>query len=177
MGENKMEYYILEQNKEYTDAVSIINWFGKVDVDNIKPEKFHHLKERYVLFSKGNYVADIITMPLLAVSAMVDYCIKKYEPYIESTALYLISEKKNDVFEYFIPHLDEVNCLAAESKINANRTILEKAVIDSECLDEDKYIFNIGKMNARYTVVRSEFAESILKRGAVGIRLIPVTVV
>ena len=96
---------------------------------------------------------------------------------IESTALYLISEKKNDVFEYFIPHLDEVNCLAAESKINANRTILEKAVIDSECLDEDKYIFNIGNMNARYTVVRSEFAESILKRGAVGIRLIPVTVV
>lgn len=169
-----MDYYIMEQDMDYTDCPVVMNWFGKIDTENIKQGRYENLKKRYVLPSRGSYDTDIITKPFLAVSPMVFYCIKAYEPAVEGTAIYLLDKKAGSAAEYFIPYLDEVNCLARESKVNINKTVIEKAVLDFNLIEKDRYIFNIGGLNSRYTIARCELIESILKRGARGIRFLPV---
>lgn len=172
-----MKYYIIKQDKDYTDAPVITNWFGKIDADSIRPGKYKNLKEMYSLQVRENkelYPVDLITEPFPAVSAMVEHCIRTYEPNIGYSRLYLSEKTTGHVEEYFIPYLAEVDCLAQTSIVNRNRTVIEKPVIDLNKTDRDKYIFLIGDMNSRHIVAREEFIESILRRGARGISLIPV---
>ncbi|MBD5135750.1 MAG: hypothetical protein K2I03_09345 [Lachnospiraceae bacterium] len=172
-----MKYYILKQDKDYTDAPVISNWFGRIDTDNIRPGKYKNLKEMYSLTIRDNkelYPVDFIMEPFPAVSAMVEHCIRVYEPNIGCSRLYLLEKTTGRAEEYFIPYLTEEDCLAESSIVNRNRTVIEKPVIDINKVSRDRYIFLIGNMNSRYVVVREEFMESILRRGARGISLIPV---
>lgn len=175
-----MRYFILKQDKEYTDAPNIVNWFGKIDTNNMKPGRYGNLKAIYSLQIRENssiYHIDMITEPFLAVSEMMEFCIKKYEPNIGYSRLYLLERKSGTVEEYFIPYLTEEDCLASSSIINMNKTVIEKAVIDLKKVNPNKYIFIIGNLNTRYVVAREEFVESILRRGARGIHFIPMETV
>lgn len=177
--ETKMKYYIIKQDKDYTDAPVITNWFGKIDADSIRPGKYQNLKEIYSLQVRDNkelYPTDFIMEPFPAVSAMVEHCIKTYEPNTGCSRLYLTEKTTGQVEEYFIPYLMENDCLAEESIVNRNRTVIEKPVIDLNKTDKDKYIFLIGNINSRYVAAREEFIESILRRGARGISLIPMEI-
>ncbi|MGL5085558.1 MAG: hypothetical protein ACRC68_07540, partial [Clostridium sp.] len=74
---------------------------------------------------------------------------------------------------YYLPALDRVDCLLEESKLNLDRSIIEKAVLDYEKI-KDLSIFQIDNINSFYTVVRLDILESFLRRGAKGITIIPV---
>lgn len=175
-----MKYFILQQDKDYTDAPFIVNWFGKINADNIRMGKYEMLKEVYSLTVRDNKeldTIDLITEPFMAVSAMVKYCIEAYEPNIGYSRLYLLDKSTERVEEYFIPYLIEEDCLSEQSILNQNKTIIEKPVLDEGKIGKDRYLFMIGGINSRYIVAREEFVESILRRGARGIRFIPVTLV
>lgn len=166
-----MEYYIMEQDHDYTDAPVITNWFGKINTEDIRQGRYEELDSQYVLTASGDMDIDIITMPFLAVSPMMLHCIQGYEPNVEATPVYLLDKKKEKVSEYWIPHLEEINCMSDESRCNRNKTVLEKAVLNRSKIKPDCYIFRLGGLNTSYTVVRIELVESMLKRGATGIGL------
>lgn len=42
-----MNYYVMEQDMDYTDCPVIMNWFGKIDTENIKQGRYEKLKKRY----------------------------------------------------------------------------------------------------------------------------------
>ncbi|MBQ3544180.1 MAG: hypothetical protein IJA34_04245 [Lachnospiraceae bacterium] len=172
-----MKYYIMTRDKMYTDVPQIINWFGKINTEHIIKKQYGKLEEKYFLLLKENikmYQSDVIFEPTFMVSDMLRYCIQKYEPNIKATFVGLLERNNNRVFEFFIPHLDEQECLSDKSIITGNGTVLENAVFDIKKMNKRKYIFRIGGLNSTYIAVREEFAESILRRGAKGIKFIEV---
>ena len=163
-----MQYYILNQDKDYTDNVEIVNWFGKLDVEKLEPEKYYQLDESYVLEAKGNELTDMIFTPFFAVSPMVRYCIKAYEPNMKFTAVTLWSKQKKEAYEYFIPHLDRLKILSSKSVLKYNNTLIEKAILDKNS-SIHRYIFLLADLQKKHVVIKKELAESVLKRNARGI--------
>lgn len=174
-----MKYYILTKDKEYTDVPKIINWYGKINTEHIIKKEYNKLQKMYGLLLQENgqmYDADGIFEPVFLVSKMIKYCMEKYEPNMQTTFVGLLERKNNKVYEYFLPHLVEQDCLSEKSIITCNGTILQKAVFSRKKIDKNKYIFQIGGLNTVYIAAREEFVESILKRGAKGIGLIEVEI-
>ena len=166
-----MQYYIIEHDKDYTDSIEIVNWFGKIDVEKMVPEKYIELEDLYVLEVKGNELLDIICYPFFLVSKMAKYCIRAYEPNIEFTSVALWNKQQKEVYEYYIPHLDKVKILSDKSKFKYNTTYVENPLLNKK-VSIDKYIFSMADLEKKHIVLKKELAESMLKRGVRGIRFI-----
>ena len=174
-----MKYYIIKKDKLYTDVPKVINWFGKINTEHVIRMEYDKLEEMYGLLLQENtdmYQADAIFEPIFLVSRMMNYCIRKYEPNIGSTFVGLIERKNNTTHEFFLPHLTEQKCLSDKSIITGNGTILEKPVFDMKKIDRNKFVFRVGGLNSVCIAARGEFVESILRRGAKGIKFIEVEI-
>ena len=77
---------------------------------------------------------------------------------------------------YYLPILQEIECLSEKSELMPNRYGIVKAVLDLNKVGEHS-IFKIGGVFDDYYVVRLDVAESFLRREAVGISLTEVACV
>ena len=168
-----MQYYMMNQDKDYTDNIEIVNWFKKIDVEKLEPGKYSSLDEFYTFEIKGNEVVDMIFSPFFAVSKMVYYCIKTYEPNMMFTPIAVWNKEKAETYEYFIPHLEREEILSDSSIIKNYNTYIERAVKKREHR-ANNYIFLLDNFKKRQIIIKKELAESILKRGARGIEFIPI---
>lgn len=172
-----MKYYIMKQNKIYTDVPRIINWFGRINTEHVAKLEYNKLQDMYGFLVEENnemYQTDAIFEPVFIVSKMVKYCLENYEPNIGYTFVGLIEKKNNRTYEFFLPHLVEMECLSSRSVITGNRTILEKPVFDMKKIDRSKFVFKIAGLNSTYIAAREEFVESILRRDAKGMQFVEV---
>lgn len=169
-----MDYYILNEDKEYTDVPKTINWFGRIDVESIYKGEYSKLEKAYVLEIKENqdiYIADTIIEPVFAVSKMVKFCIETYEPNIEFTNLYFVQRKEQKVFEYFIPHLTLEDCVTLQESKNNGGIYSKKLLLDTNRVEADKFIFMVRAGNENHIIARTEFLESLLRRSARGMHI------
>ncbi|MBQ2746018.1 MAG: hypothetical protein IJF37_10460 [Lachnospiraceae bacterium] len=172
-----MDYYLLSIDKDYTDMPKPTNWFGKIDVESIYRGEYSNLEKAYALEIKENadiYTADIITEPVFAVSKMVKTCIEAYEPNIGFTRIYFVQRKEERVFEYFIPHLTLEDCLVSKKQKVGYGNTAQTPKIDLNRVEEDKFIFRAREGTENHIVVKTEFLESVLRRGARGIHVVSV---
>ena len=172
-----MRYYIMVKDKNYTDVPRLLNWFGAINVEHIINMKYDMLRDMYAFVLQENqdmYVPDIIVDPFFLASKMVKYCIEQYEPNVAHTLVGLVEKNTGNTYEFYIPHLVEIDCLAKNSIISGNGAVLEKVVFDTNKIDKSKYVFRVKGINAANIAVCEAFAESILKRGACGIKFIKV---
>ncbi|MBQ2982938.1 MAG: hypothetical protein IJD58_12615 [Lachnospiraceae bacterium] len=168
-----MQYYMMNQDKDYTDNIEIVNWFKKIDVEKLEPGKYQSLEEFYIFEIKGSEVVDMLFSPFFAVSKMVYHCIKTYEPNMMFTPIALWNKEKEQTYEFFIPHLEREKILTESSVINNYNTYIEKAVKKRRHL-ANNYIFMLENFDKRQVIIKKELAESILKRGVRGSEFIPI---
>lgn len=173
-----MKYFLLDTDPAYMDSLDIINWYGKIDVRNIRYDKAHLLPSRQLLYMRGYEKAvftDIVSKPFFLVSEMVKDVIRMYQPETIFKEIILLDAENEKTQRYFLPIFRELNCLSEKSTLNSERSVIRKAILSKRKL-KDWPVFRIGDVNSAYITARLDFVESILKRKAAGVRLTPLEV-
>lgn len=92
-----------------------------------------------------------------------------YEPQMHFKDVYFIEEKTDEIHEYVIPILKDVECLSEKTLYKYGRSI-DRGILLQEKIP-DLSIFRIPYVDGLCTVARLDFIESLLKRGLKGIYL------
>lgn len=173
-----MKYFLLDTDPAYMDSLDIINWYGKIDVRNIRYDKAHLLPSRMLLYMRGyerTVFTDIVSKPFFLVSEMVKDVIRMYQPETIFKEIILLDAEHEKSQRYFLPIFRELKCLSEKSTLNLDRSVIKRAILSKRKL-EDRSVFRIGDVKGTYIAARLDFVESILKREAAGVRLTPLEV-
>lgn len=163
-----MRYFYIGEDKEITNKPQIMNWYKKIDERNLHYGTYHKVPEKIVLYIKSNketYYPEVISTPFFMISKKIKDIIKLYEPNMGYRQVILIDFDNEKATQYFIPHLKRFDCLTEESKFNKYHSLLTKIVIDSNKVG-DSCIFELDNVSDRHIIVRMDFLESMLRRGA-----------
>lgn len=166
--ENYMRYFIIEEDKKVKNLPHILNWMKTIDARNLKWGSYHKLPEISTLYIQKDDFAvftDILSRPFFMLSKNLQEIIKLYEPNMGYRQVVLIDYKKECAAQYFLPHLQVIDCLTKDTKFNLDHSMIERAVVEQNKIGE-KAIFQLGQVSNRYVVVRFDVLESFLRRGA-----------
>lgn len=168
-----MQYFILENPGNYSALPDIVNWYSVIDVRNIRKDRAHLLQRRELLHVRSNpelVWTDVICKPFLLVSDVVRNILLKYESATPFRQIVLLDEKNGLANTYHLPILESIDCLHDSSVLSIDRSVIKEPVLDLSKVG-DTAVFWIAGVKNVYTVVRLDFAESILRRNTRGIGL------
>lgn len=168
-----MKFYILGTDTAYTNYPKIEKWFGKIDPRDFNTRNAHRIPRRQLFTiheSENTVFTSIIDNPFPLITAEVRDAFSMYEPHIIYKEIVLLDAKNEKAEAYYLPILEEIQCLSEESEYNLDRSIIKKGIIDYE-RTEGKAIFRLGGFDHYYMVGRLDLVESILKRRVKGVGL------
>lgn len=116
------------------------------------------------------FFPNILTEPILMVCRKVAGVIEMYEPDTAFKTIYLLEYGSGIHRTYFMPFLEEVECLSEKTVRSRGGTELMQIVLRPEAV-ADKAVFRIQGFTHPYLIGRMDFVESILRRDVRGIRL------
>lgn len=122
------------------------------------------------------FFPDILTEPFLMVSKETADVIEMYTPQTIFKTIYLLEAESEIHATYFMPFVEEVECLSEQTKRSRGGTELLEIVLRKDAVAE-KPIFRIAGFTHTYLIVRLDAIESMLRRGVRGIRLQELTIV
>lgn len=170
-----MKYFKLQEAPEDKYGPHIKDWYGTFDVRDIKMETFPNLPKRqlYVIEPYESLIfTDIILFPFLLVSPMVKKVIEMYKEQSFFREVILLNQKSGESRIYYLPVLNESKELLLVEQNYSNGEILTNIKIEDKTkVTVNKHIFWVRNSVKRYTVVSLNFAESLLKRDAIGVGL------
>lgn len=174
-----MKFYILGTDSVFSNYPKIKQWYGNIDIRYLNKEEAYKIPKRQLLsiYEKENTVfTSVINQPFPMVSEAVKEVFDMYEPHIKYKQIILLDSIYEKSCVYYIPILDEVDCLSESSLLNLDRSVIKHGVIDYS-RTEEKAVFRLGNVNGYYIVCRLDVAESILKREVIGIGLMELEVI
>lgn len=166
-----MRYYWIKEDKNYTPAPQIKNWFRAFDIRKLKPGYYKEIPKRMLFYIEGNpntIFTDIIVSPFFLVSEKIKDCLQLFEPNLEFKEFILLDRNNRKAQEYFLPQLSEQNCLTKNSEFNLDHSKLNYIELNPEEIKE-KAIFTLAEVKSRYVIARLDVIESILRRNAKGL--------
>ena len=95
-----------------------------------------------------------------------------YEPQIISKQIILLDTENRNKQTYYLPILPHLDCLSEESVLSPDGSELREGVLDLSQISSEG-IFHIAGLSRFYTVIRLDVLESMLKRGARGVKITP----
>ncbi|MBW6410332.1 hypothetical protein [Clostridium weizhouense] len=161
-----MEYFLLKQDEEYTNAPVLMDVFNKLDIRNINLLKAHKIDDIVIFNVKCNdetEFLDILDRNLFLISEGMKKIIKKYNPRILFKTIPLIDLSHERQENYYMPIFEEVECLSEKAELNLNKTVVKKIILDKEKI-KGKKIFKIKESEKTLVVIRLDVAESLLRR-------------
>lgn len=164
-----MKYFLITEDKKIVNRPQLINWYSKISPEKLKWGTYHEVSSKTVLYVKKDidiYFPDILTFPFFMVSKNIKDILSLYEPNMGYRQIILIEREYEKVMQYFIPHLLRVDCLDISSQYSFDHSEVLNAKIDIDKVP-DKCIFELDGVSKRQIVVRHDFLESILRRGAI----------
>ena len=167
-----MKYFLIETNKR-NHIPYAINVNRAVDIRYANREMAYKIPNCCVVDMKTPmevFFPDIIIEPFLMVSEEVADVIEMYAPETIFKTIYLLETKTEISCTYFMPFVEEIDCLSDKTKMNRGKTELLEIVLRKEAV-ENKAIFRVAGYTHTYLIGRMDFLESILRRGIRGIKL------
>ncbi|NFG40663.1 MULTISPECIES: hypothetical protein [unclassified Clostridium] len=161
-----MDYFLLKQDEEYTNAPMLMDVFKNIDVRNINLLNAHKIDDIVILNVKCNdetEFLDILDRNLFLISKEMKKIIKKYDSEILFKTIPLIDLPHERQENYYMPIFEEVECLSEKSELNLNKTVVKKIILDKEKI-RNKKIFKIKESSKTLVVIRLDVAESLLRR-------------
>lgn len=174
-----MKYFLLHSDPYFTDVPEILDWSGKVDPRNICPGQSYRIKNRQIFEIRPNpnlVFIDVLSSPFLLVSKTCMDAIRLYEPWIKAKQMILLDTSTPQRKTYYLPILQSIHCLADGSEWNLDKSVLRKGILNLSQI-KDASIFQLADLKSRYTVIRMDVLESILKRGVRGVGITPLETV
>lgn len=168
-----MDYFLLKQDEEYTNAPVLLDVFKEIDVRNINLLNAHKIDD-IVIFNvkctEETEFLDILDRNLFLISEKMKKIIEKYAPDILFKTIPLIDLTYNKQENYYLPIFEEVEALGKNAELNLNKTVVKKIILDKEKI-KGKKIFKIKESSKALVVVRLDVAESLLRREFKGMSL------
>ena len=116
------------------------------------------------------FFPDLICRPFVMVSDIIMQTIMMYDPEITYRGLKLWHRESGINASYFIPLLDEIECLSEQTRYNVTGNRIIEPILSRDEIG-DAAVFRIKDYDKSCIVGRLDFVESILRRGSRGIRL------
>ena len=170
-----MKYFQLLLNDRYDVMPCINGWAQKYDTRFINEKDCHKLPSRDLLFVEPNrdtVFPSVVNFPFFLVTETVFDAVKLYEPGIVSKEVVLLDGQYAKSEVYFMPILKSVDCLHPDTVWKSDRKTFNKIVLDRDKLGKEA-IFRPAGASHTIAIARFDLIESILRRGAKGIGLIP----
>lgn len=162
-----MDYFILSQDRRIKGFVNYS------DVKNLKIKEILQDKITPISLQVNNEkdydYLDIIEGDITIVSEKLKVLLEKYDENIFFRPLVFQDLEKQKQSLYWISVFEEVDCVSDKSEFNKNGTI-KKLVINKEKAKGYR-IFTIKGTLEKIIVVSLDLAESILRRGFLGIKI------
>ncbi len=168
-----MKFFLLGTDDSCSNYPKIRNWFGKVDLRYANVNEAYKIPARQLLMieeRENTVFPDIISEPFPLISPEVRSVFDMYEPHIIYREIILLDSRYERSGAYYLPVLEEADCLDEKSELNLDRSRIRKGVIDYG-RTEGKAVFRVGGLNHYYMAGRLDLVESILKRDVKGIGL------
>lgn len=169
-----MRYFLLGLNPAYKPiAPDLLDWYDIINPKLICKGKSRQLPQRELIWIRSNkdtVFTDIISFPFLLVSQRLRDIIKKYEPHTVFKEIVLLDGDNELVGLYFLPILDEVQCLAETSELSLDKSVIKRGVLKSR-LAAGHDIFRIAGLKNTHYAVSLDLAESMIRRGVRGLGL------
>lgn len=168
-----MDYFLLKQDKRYSNPPQILNLFKTIDIRNLNLLRADNIPDNQVLFvkeSENNEYLDTIDTQIFLVSKNMKKILEKYSLNIIFKMTGLIERESQKQNIYYLPIFEEIEALSEDSEFNLNKTVVKKIILDEEKI-KDKKIFKIKESDKTLIVVRLDVAESILRREFTGVFL------
>lgn len=167
-----MKYFLMETNEKNRIPYNI-NKNRAIDIRMLTKEGINGLKMWNVVemeIPMEVFFPDLICRPFVMVSDTIMQTIMMYDPEITYRGLKLWHRESGINASYFIPLLDEIECLSEQTRYNVTGNRIVEPMLS---LDEigDAAVFRIKDYDKSCIVGRLDFVESILRRGSRGIRL------
>lgn len=149
-----MRYFIMRQNTFFSERFRLNEWQEKINPKWLCFQDFYKTPRRCILTASiGENVPfpDIVIAPFLLLSNLMMDVVKLYGEPVYKRDVIIISEHNQQSKQYYLTMLET----AGQGRI----------------LLEESNLFCMDIKNQKEIVVSQDFAESILRRGAVGIDL------
>lgn len=170
-----MEYFKLLQDKNYSNGPKIVNWYGKINTQEICYGNAHKFPERmlfHVESDKEMCFTEVVLQPFLLVDSECKKMFQLYEPKTPFRNVVLLDAKYKRMNLYQMPFLKKVELV--EKKMLAEGEALIVKMPEKELVR--KSIFQIVDKEKTVTIIRLDLLESILRRKANGFKIEPVKV-
>lgn len=167
-----MEYFLIETNEKNKIPYKI-NKNRAIDIRMQTREKICQLPMWNMMemdFPMEGFFPDILCSPCILVSKCVMETIIMYQPDVPYKGVKLWNRESGANATYSMPILDEVECISDETLYNNIGNRIVKLVLDREKI-KPYAVFRINGYKRNCIVGRMDFVESILRRGAIGIKL------
>lgn len=167
-----MEYFLIETNEKNKIPYKI-NKNRAIDIRMLTRERICQLPMWNMMemdFPMEGFFPDILCSPCILVSKCVMETIIMYQPDVPYKGVKLWNRESGANATYSMPILDEVECISDETLYNNIGNRIVKLVLDREKI-KPYAVFRINGYKRNCIVGRMDFVESILRRGAIGIKL------
>lgn len=164
-----MKYYLIKESDQIKNTPHIMNWMKKIDERNITWGRYNKIPKITTLYVQDNnfiVFPDVLSRPFFLITDKLHDILELYEPNMDYRQIVLIDKKKNKAVQYFMPHLQIVDCLGDGTEFNMDHSELKHVVLDKNKMP-DKAIFQLDGVTNRHVVVNLNVLESFLRRGAI----------
>ena len=168
-----MKFFLLGTEASYSNYPKIRNWFGRIDLRYANVNEAYKIPSRQLLMIEeyeNTVFPSIINDPFPLISIEVKNVFDMYEPHIIYREVVLLDSRYERTGLYYLPILEEADCLDKKSELNLDRSVIRKGIIDYK-RTEGRAVFRVGGLNRYYMAGRLDLVESILKRDVKGVGL------
>lgn len=167
-----MEYLLIETNEKNPIPYKI-NKNRAIDIRLLTREKFQKIPMWSIMemdFPMEGFFPDLLCSPCIMASKCVMETIAMYQPDVPYKGVKLWNRESGTHATYWMPVLDEVECISDEIRYNSIGNRIIKLVLDREKI-KPYAVFRIKGYGRNCIAGRLDFVESMLRRGAGGIKL------
>lgn len=167
-----MKYFLLETDEKNRNPYNI-NRNRKLDIRLILKGDLGRLPMWNTVemeFPMEGFFPDLICNPCIMLSEMLVKTIVMYHPEIPCKGIKLWDRKSGANATYYLPVFDELTCMSDQTEFNSVGNRIVRLVLDRNRIGS-KAVFRVKGFDRNSIVGRLDFVESILRRGAGGIRL------
>lgn len=169
-----MKFFLLSWAESGNPVPRIVNWMTKLDYHAVQTREIGKLPKRTLLYIENNpetVFTDLICSPFLLVSSLICDVMKMYDMRNEGKQIILLDGVNGFAEIYYLQNLQECSCLHGDTKFSNDGTVIKNLILDKEMLKDLPPLFRVAGIQKDYVIGRLDFVESILRRGAKGIKL------
>lgn len=170
-----MKYFLMDWEEQGNPVPRIVNWMEYLDYHVIQTGELDKLPRRTLLYIENNpetVFSDIISSPFFLVSDMVWDVMKKYGIRRKGKQIVLLDGVYGFAEVYYLLLLQECECVHVDTQFNSDGSTVKELILNKNTADQYPPFFRVAGLQKDYVIGRLDFVESILRRGAKGIRLV-----